>query len=676
MIWPFENDSSAIIKKIAKNDIAKNKIKKIFSFITIALVTAVLMSFAMFESGYELTKDRATREQPHVVFSNLSIDQVDSLRSDENVESIKIRQTTRGYDVLTTIKDATKMTQNGFSTVVNDITSKYDIYHTTKNDLFMDSLSNGVLLSHKNIIFFGVTLFVVIVSTLVIYNIFYLSVANQVQQFGQFRTIGMTQKQVKRIIRTERKMLCKRGIPFGLFVGTVIGYLLQPKGWELKSAIVWGVIISLIITFVVKISLNIPIKVASSIAPIHSSKYMPSISNYPIPQNEKRKLSIGGMALIGVAANRKKVMVSIISLGLSGLLFTLAATYTTSINAKEIVEKEIYQYGQFVINTTGEYTQAISEINNLIDRIEKITGVKRIKQIVETDIAWSGNDITSNDQLSIIKATDIATIQPFVLNSDLDYQRLLAMKQIIAVEGVNGISKGDTVEFTFGNGIRSNYTVGALLDSNIYTDTALYGGWYLLPEELIPENSGNFTTSIKLVIAANNNESKSVERKLNLLLSSSDNMSISTIWSSISEKETTIKQVSLSVIGITLLFLFFSIITFASTIITNITTRKREYALLQSIGMTCKQVRTMQLYESLLLATASLTITFILGIVFGHMMIKIMVSMGAFYLIYTFPFIMFIIYCISIILIISTITFFAFNTMHKASLVDRLRVVD
>ncbi len=76
--------SSAIIKKIARNDIAKNKTKKIFSIVTIALAAALLMFLAMFESGYETTKDRMAEGQPQVVFYKIYRQHVNSLFSDEH----------------------------------------------------------------------------------------------------------------------------------------------------------------------------------------------------------------------------------------------------------------------------------------------------------------------------------------------------------------------------------------------------------------------------------------------------------------------------------------------------------------------------------------------------------------------------------------------------------------
>jgi putative ABC transport system permease protein len=256
MTWPFENDTSAITKKIAKNDIDKNRVKKVFSLTTIVFATALLMMLIMFESGYETTKDRMAEGQPQVVFYDLSQQQIELLYSEENIESIKVTETENGYDASITIVDATKMTQYGFSSAVDNISSKYDIHHVTRNDLFIDSLPNGGLLNQKNMVLMGVAIFIIIVSALVIYNVFYLSVVNQVRQFGQLRTVGMTQQQTKKIIRYERKILCRIGVPIGLLIGGLAGYLLQPDGWDWIAAVFWGIIISLIINFVVKVSLT------------------------------------------------------------------------------------------------------------------------------------------------------------------------------------------------------------------------------------------------------------------------------------------------------------------------------------------------------------------------------------------------------------------------------------
>ena len=462
MTWLFDNDTKNIVKMIARNDITKNRNKKIFSIITISLATALLMTLAMFESGYEISKDRQTVGQPQVIFSEVSDQQVSWLRSDEYIETIIVTDTQKGHDAQVTIIDATKMTQYGFTTVVNKIASQYNIRRVIKSELFMDSLPDGGLLNQKNTIIVVISFFVVFISALVIYNVFYLSVTNQIQQFGQLRTIGMTQKQIKTVIRYERKHLCKISIPVGLLIGGFIGYLLQPKGWDWGRAIILSLLIAFAITFVVKISLSKPAKVASSISPINSSKYIGSMNSYNVLHKLKRRLSPLGLSMISITANWKKEMVSLLSLGLCGVLFVLAATYSASIDVKTIVEKEIYQYGQLVIDTTEEYNQISEKLDNLLQNIISIPGVNAVKQITETDIEWATINAVGDDQLSIITASDFSSIQPFIQEGKTDYQTMVNSNEVMVVDGLDDISIGSTVVFSFGDGVDQTFTVGAI----------------------------------------------------------------------------------------------------------------------------------------------------------------------------------------------------------------------
>ena len=48
---------------------------------------------------------------------------------------------------------------------------------------------------------------ILLVSILVIYSIFYISISDRTRQYGQFRTLGMTKKQVKQMVRMEGTFL-------------------------------------------------------------------------------------------------------------------------------------------------------------------------------------------------------------------------------------------------------------------------------------------------------------------------------------------------------------------------------------------------------------------------------------------------------------------------------------
>lgn len=109
-----------------------------------------------------------------------------------------------------------------------------------------------------------------------------------------------------------------------------------------------------------------------------------------------------------------------------------------------------------------------------------------------------------------------------------------------------------------------------------YSNTAIYGGWFLMPTELIAENSVSFNVSIRLIVKANDTGLEHTTISLEKLVDMSDGLTLTTMQEAIASKEATIRQVGISIIGVTLFLLLFSIITFASTIITNIATKKRE----------------------------------------------------------------------------------------------------
>ena len=63
---------------------------------------------------------------------------------------------------------------------------------------------------------------------LLIYNILYVSVVKDVQFYGRLKTIGMTQRQIKRIIYKQAIRISCIGIPIGLLLGAVVSFGIVP----------------------------------------------------------------------------------------------------------------------------------------------------------------------------------------------------------------------------------------------------------------------------------------------------------------------------------------------------------------------------------------------------------------------------------------------------------------
>ena len=77
---------------------------------------------------------------------------------------------------------------------------------------------------------FLITVFLVILLTgyLIIYNIFQISIINDIRNYGLLKTIGATKKQIRRLVLRQAFLLSAMGIPIGLGLGYLIGNLFIP----------------------------------------------------------------------------------------------------------------------------------------------------------------------------------------------------------------------------------------------------------------------------------------------------------------------------------------------------------------------------------------------------------------------------------------------------------------
>ena len=186
--------------------------------------------------------------------------------------------------------------------------------------LYTEEENIGIILS---IVFFG-ALFI-LCGYLLIYNIFDIGVMQDIQEFGIMKTIGMTGKQIKRLMRRQMFLLSLIGIPIGLLVGYGLGALLLPvilKNWEYSEeelTIVQSVhpaIFILTILFVlltVFLSMRRPSKKAAKYSAIETAKY----TEVKKKTAEKDIRSIKNIARSNLLRNKKRTVLVFTSLILS-----------------------------------------------------------------------------------------------------------------------------------------------------------------------------------------------------------------------------------------------------------------------------------------------------------------------------------------------------------------------
>ena len=210
--------------------------------------------------------------------------------------------------------------------------------------LYSEDGNTGVGLS---IVFFG-ALFI-LCGYLLIYNIFDIGVMQDIQEFGIMKTIGMTGKQIKRLMRRQMLLLSLIGIPIGLLVGYGLGALLLPvilKNWEYSKeelTIVQSVhpaIFILTVFFVlltVFLSMRRPSKRAAKYSAIETAKYI----EVKKKTAEKDIRSIKNIARSNLQRNRKRTVLVFTSLILSVVFVNSLWIISNSFDEKKYVNAQM-----------------------------------------------------------------------------------------------------------------------------------------------------------------------------------------------------------------------------------------------------------------------------------------------------------------------------------------------
>ena len=181
------------------------------------------------------------------------------------------------------------------------------------NNLYIDSnnMSNETVLT---VLLVGLVL--IGVCSLVVYNIFYISVINNVVSFGQLRTIGTTKKQIRQIISREGNYLALHFIPFGCMAGAVLSFLIDQSAFQLLPDIVIVFLSGIAVFVCVRLSVLKPAKIATSASPVEAFRYS-GYSGTKKRKKSRKHLTPFSLAVMNLSRNRKKSILTFISLALS-----------------------------------------------------------------------------------------------------------------------------------------------------------------------------------------------------------------------------------------------------------------------------------------------------------------------------------------------------------------------
>lgn len=595
-----------------------------------------------------------------------------------------------GYTALVRIKGAEDMESSGFETMVYQMAMDYDILRSNVNinGRFEESLQAG---NDAAYIFVLVSLFIMGAGAIVIYSIFYLSVTARITEIGQLQTIGMTQKQIKKMVRQEGFLLSSLSIPLGLVLGSVIAYVLEPDGWNIVNSSVMVILIGIFELLVVQISIRKPASLASKVSPIEAARDTGMQEHDDKKKRAHRRLTTFVLAKMGLNHKKRNLMTA--SLMFGGIVFMIAASYLyawdrLAYSREGEFEQSEYRigymynahnpatYGPTEMQLTGHLSKELEEELLAIPHVESVTAehgtygnleyqgatwAQGFYRLTKNSVEYYETDMEGNHSYEYLAEHDGLIIT----NSEF-------------LSGINGVQfqVGDSIVLHWFDGEEhtAELEIAAIMPGKPNEQTQFD---ICMTDQTMKKLWGDMNTVDSFAVSIEDYEryGDQAEQEIRAIVEPYEDLNIQTLREKIAEDAVNIQKIQMQIYGICGFVILFSILNLVNMVIGNIATRRKELSMLESIGMEEKQMRAMLFWESIQFVLPALVCTLIVGGVTGYGVVAVL-KQSANYLNYHFPLLPVLLYVAGVILIPIIISYISLKGQEKTSLVERIKYVD
>ena len=479
-----------------------------------------------------------------------------------------------------------------------------------------------------------------VLAATIVYGVFYTKIAKNVQMFGQLRTIGMTKKQIKRMVRKEGLRYAFTGIPLGLIAGLLIGFIVYPKGFQIKTVAIYAVLIAIVGVVMVNIAIFKPVRVAMNTSPIEGARYLAYSGKAKASSKLHRNLSPHNLARINIQRNRQKAILTLVMLGVSGALLLGASTVAGSIDpenrqlqtlscwqysfageksSRSSFDKESEPYGSSKL----QLEENPLESQTLRHDLENIAGVEKITAFncVHMSITFPGGSgsLTSimND-FPTLNREQLAEKQAVLSSGTADYDDMTERNGILVAENIASV--GDTLQLEGRSPDGSTFNINAVV-AGTYDPTDLMernpvvpgSPYFMMTYDMAKNLTGITDQTGILALKITPNHFDEVLSAVQEIAEQSGKISVNTI-------EQTIKNIqyryssSIKALYMAAAILFtFGSISLMNMLMVDFQNRKREFGLLEAVGATQKQLKAMLSREIGIYLGGSLVIALVFG---------------------------------------------------------------
>lgn len=601
-------------------------------------------------------------------------------------------------------------------------------------------------------IFMGAVIIILFVfcGYLLIYNVFDIAVMQEIRRYGLYRTVGMSKRQVKKLINRQALWLSCIGIPLGLLVGYFIGKAALPKIMNIFSSEYESVAVNVepspiifvgaavLAAFTVFLSTRKPVRVAANIPPIEAFRYVEAATGKRTMKKSTAGTSLPRLAWSNLGRNKRRSIFIVISLTLCVVLlncvgiaadsvdiekqvsYTIRTDYvvvnSASTNGMEgftLREQALPNDVMEAINTQPGVTEASAVYKNTLDDANITYGfpmkVVSTEEAAETGVPFVITDMGLNFNLgadgrpicNVYGMEETALSRMDIQEGETDAHALYEQMEngagvLLGVQADRSTMKidGNLDPLEIGDVITVYKDGKAIMELPVLAKAAINGddqetgytangpytvgadGLFLYLTSSIYEKIYDEPSIYKYSFNVDENERTNMTVFLENYITQVDT-SLNYLSADSARENAQATRTMLQFVGglIGIIFGVAGVLNLTNTIITTILARRHEFATMQSIGMTTKQLTQMMIWEGVYYAIGACIVGLILSMVLAFTVVRALTG-SIWYFTFHFTLLPAIIPCVVLLIVAAIVPVIALKVFNKGSIVEKLRVAE
>lgn len=479
---------------------------------------------------------------------------------------------------------------------------------------------------------------------LFIFNTLYISISKDIRYYGQLKTLGMTSSQLKGIIYRQAIWNALYGIPAGLLAAAAASRVIIPRvlhivnpalgSNEIVQVQLWVYGAAGIFSFATNlISSRKPAKIAADCEPVEAMRYTCTTGRRKI--KKQKSGGVFSMAVQNMFRDKKQAVIIFLSFLIAVSLFLIINVVIRENDAKGILN-QIYDYDMEFKNMTtlAEKEQQLIT-DDKIAQIRELEGVKCVRKVTSTPVIIPFQENVYGDYFKevyksryspgnyeedmelyktnpehhnfITRFTGIDKAGFEKLNKSLgnvlewkDFEEgKIAIAAKMFTEGDNGIP-GKTVKFLLPEGLQPDKEHTIQIAAVTENNPAYFAGGYtpdlIVSEKYAQQLMGSTFTELAAVDYTEAFHMET-EQRVKEVFAGEKQVSTESKLDQYMEMKNSETQVKVLGNSIGFIIAMLAMLNYINMMTASIQNRTREFATLESIGMTSEQLQKMLVIE-------------------------------------------------------------------------------